>query len=134
MVTAGLVFCLSFKTENSSPIRPTALFNSLRERGLSKNAAWTKTVGLRFMTLRSTNCCSPALYHKNCAVANTRSIYSTQRLSHLMKTKDNMISYHPFTDKVGEKFLQQFSFTLVPVSPISQTISKESKHCTRDQR
>jgi len=45
IATAGSVFCLSFKTENFSSIRPTALFNSLRERRISKNAAWAKIVG-----------------------------------------------------------------------------------------
>ena len=50
-----------------------------------------------------------------------------------MEIKDNMISYHNFTNEVEENFIQQFSFTLFPVSPISQTICKKSKRCIQDQ-
>ena len=72
----GWLGFLSFSTENFSWIRLMSLINSFRERVLSRNVAWVKMVGCRFMTIWPINWFSSASYCKNVAAANTLSTNS----------------------------------------------------------
>jgi len=56
----------------------------------------------------------------------------SQRLSLLVKFENNMVAYHSFPNKVGEKLPQQVCLALFPTFSMSQCVSKKPEHPSAD--
>ena len=78
-----------------------ALVDCLSERGLSKNAAWARILGRKFMTMRSNSCSSPPHISKSWRSQHLINVFA-QRLTLFLEIKNDKIPYQSFSDEDGK--------------------------------
>jgi len=100
----GWIPCRSFVRENFS-IKPTALYNSLRDRGISKNAAWAKIVCGSKLQYDQPIVCGGILPEEASSIKDYAHI-SAEELSLLMEVKIIRSRINISRTKQGKKFIQ----------------------------